>query len=137
MPLTMADDTSNDVLNQADRLMRRHRVFLAGNTPSPTPTNDDDDLPVLTETVEKQEAVVAQSGLPPDEERMYAVLASELAHAVEHRLTAELPSILASALVKMEGELKHDLLTATESALRDFMARRRQLRLPFDDEPHS
>lgn len=131
----MADESSNDVLTQADRLMRRHRVFLAGNAPSPAPKPDDDDLPVLTETVEKAvAAVVAQSGLPPDEERMYAVLASELAHALEHRLTAELPSILAATLVKMESELKHDLLTATENALRDFMARRRQLMLPFDDD---
>jgi hypothetical protein len=125
---------SDDVLNKADRLMRRHRVFLAGSTPAPAP--EDDDIPILTEAVEKQ-VVEAYSGLPPDEERMYAVLASELSHALEHRLAAEMPAILASAMAKLEDDLKYEMRAATENALRDFMAHRRQLMLPFDDEPQS
>jgi hypothetical protein len=45
----------DDVLQQANQLMRRHRSFVAGGAlptmPEPPPT-DRDDLPVLTEVVE-------------------------------------------------------------------------------------
>lgn len=44
----------NDVLQQANQLMQRHRSFVAGGarSPVPLPASEIDDLPVLTEVVD-------------------------------------------------------------------------------------
>jgi hypothetical protein len=48
------------VLAQADALMRRHRVFIAGNAtvpiPEPSAADPEDDFPVLTEVIADQSA---------------------------------------------------------------------------------
>jgi hypothetical protein len=49
----MAD--SDDILSQADRLMKRHRVFVAAGARAPEPeraATESEELPVLTEVVE-------------------------------------------------------------------------------------
>lgn len=57
-----ADETTK-VLNQADALMRRHRVFVANapqaETPAVTQVDSDDDLPVLTDAVDHPDQVYA------------------------------------------------------------------------------
>lgn len=54
----MADDTDR-VLRQADALIRRSRVFVAGAEPRVSPAANDDDLPTLTEIVSDREAALA------------------------------------------------------------------------------
>jgi hypothetical protein len=44
----MQEDDTDEILGQADALIRRHRVFASGDAASPIP---DDDIPVLTEIV--------------------------------------------------------------------------------------
>ena len=48
-PTTAGLDPTDTVLSQADALMRRHRVFVAG---AETPSIPLDDLPVLTDAVD-------------------------------------------------------------------------------------
>jgi hypothetical protein len=57
----------DDVLQQANQLMRRHRSFVAGGaqpTMPETPPTDRDDLPVLTEVVESAEQALLDSSGP-------------------------------------------------------------------------
>jgi hypothetical protein len=55
----------DDVLQQANQLMRRHRSFVAGGAlPTEPPPTDRDDLPVLTEVVESADMPLLDSPGP-------------------------------------------------------------------------
>ena len=101
------------VLDQADALMRRHRVFVAGmqttEAPSAPRSADDDDLPILTDAVDLPVAM-------DDQHRT----ASESAIPLRHRAMATLVNqwleeILPNAVQEVSGELA-DLLVAKLSA---------------------
>lgn len=81
----MADD---DVLQKADALMRRHRVFVAGSSKESVADAAADDVPVLTDIVDPDSAV-STPGIqtPVDLARLRDALASEL----EAWLDEELP----------------------------------------------
>jgi len=106
---------------------------------APLPTSTDDDIPVLTEVVD----LAAVSADAPDDkdqgpdlealrETLADALARELAHSIEQRLAAELPSLVEATLANLQDDLKAGIVAATEAALRDFIARRQQLQLPFE-----
>lgn len=124
-------------------LVRGRRSFVArgpavAETPlEPPPAPADDDIPVLTEVVDIEQATgmapgpLATAPLQP----MLDALASDLAHAVEDRLAADLPEIVDGALATLAADLRRGLAASVESATRDFLARRQQLRLPFPEVP--
>ena len=132
----------SDVVDRADALMRRRRTFVAArprppeiprDLPSPPPQAiEDDDLPVLTEVVAADAAGFAERSERFDEPQV-SLLASDIAHAIGHQLTCDLPSLLETALLNAGEELRAGITATMESALRDFIARRKQLRLPLDE----
>ena len=127
-----------DVVDRADALMRRRRSFVAGAASQAeqvlplTAENDDVDLPVLTEIV-SADAVVSEKRPDHLDETQVAMLASEIAHAIGQQLTYELPTLLEATLLTASAELRAGITETMNAALRDFIARRKQLRLPLDE----
>jgi uncharacterized FlaG/YvyC family protein len=105
----MSDD--RDILSQADKLMRRHRVFVAG-APAPAEpvvaAQTVDDLPVLTDRVDLSEAVEAVAPAPVEAvptisiEDQARVMATEL---LLERLSAQREAIEKEILVWLDAEL--------------------------------
>ena len=128
----------SNVVDRADSLMRRRRSFvatLAGQqetASAPEPAPEDDDLPVLTEVVSAEEDVGAAPDDPIDETQV-SLLAADIAHAIGQQMAFELPSLLEAAFLMAGEELRAGITSAVDAALRDFIARRKQLRLPLDE----
>jgi hypothetical protein len=149
----------SDVLSRADFLMRpdgsalggradggpfggrRRRSFVAASQPAPDTepavtaqqtSDEDDDLPVLTAVVAPETTVSP----PPDErfdETLLAIVVADIAHSIEQQLAIELPTLVEASLLNVMEELRAGVSATVESTLRDFLVRRRQLRLPLDD----
>ena len=137
----MADIT--DVVDRADLLMRRRRSFVAAQPIRAEPTPEiptlttpastlEDDLPVLTEVV-SAEASVSEKRAERLDETEVALMAAEIVHAIEHQLAIELPTLIEAVLLNAGEELRSGINSTMETALRDFLARRKQLRLPLDE----
>jgi len=101
-----ADD---DLMQQADALMRRHRSFIA-RPPSPPPAAtqaaQEETLPVLTE-------IVAAASVPPHPAAMLAPLQGEIEQALSSWLAAALPA----ALSDLSPQLCNALQTAAQQTL--------------------
>lgn len=131
---------STDVVDRADTLMRRRRSFVATPPPpnqpvqidQPPTVGEDDDIPVLTEVV-SAEAAVSEGSPNRVDETQITLLASELAHAIGQQLTYELPTLLEAVLINAGEELRIGITETMETALRDYIARRKQLRLPLEE----
>lgn len=133
--------SAEDIVSRADSLMRRRRSFVAGipaeapplaASPQPVPAEADEDIPVLTEEVLPE----TPAGTAPRDrfdETLAARLASEFAHTLERRLAAELPSLVEASLAVLEADLRRGILDTADGAIKDFLARREQLRLPLDE----
>ena len=102
-----------------------------------TPENPDDldDLPVLTEIV-SPEAAVSEANPDRFDETLTAILAADLAHSISTRLGVELPGLIEATieatLDTLQSDLQRGIMAATEAGLKDFIARRQQLRLPLE-----
>jgi len=154
-----------DPINKSDRIDavmhpegtglggRRRRSFVAAATDTvelpvhSLPTGgidgpeDFDDLPVLTEivTAEATVAAVAAVAAPepdPIDETLLSIIAADLIHSIENQLAIELPTLIEATLLNAQNELRTGVNSTLEMALRDFLARRQQLRLPLDDPNH-
>lgn len=133
----MAD--SSDVVDRADSLMRRRRSFVAA-PPASLPAQivetpqvvEEDDIPVLTEVV-SAEAAVYEGSPHREDDTQITLLASDLAHAIGRQLAYELPTLLEAVLINAGEELRVGITETMEAALRDYIARRKQLRLPLED----
>ena len=130
---------NSDVVDRADSLMRRRRSFVATQpaTPPaplgmPQPVAEDDDIPVLTEVI-SAEAAVSEGSTNRVDETQITLLASDLAEAIGQQLTYELPTLLEAVLINAGEELRLGITATMETALRDYIARRKQLRLPLED----
>jgi hypothetical protein len=135
--------TDDSIEQRFDALIRSRRSFVARGPAvtetrlEPAAASADDDIPVLTEVVDIEQATgmapgpLAAAPLQP----MLDALASDLAHAVEDRLAADLPEIVDGALTAFAADLRRGLAASVDSATRDFLARRQQLRLPFPEVP--
>ena len=132
----------SDVVDRADTLMRRRRTFVAARPrapeiapPIPTPplqAAEDDDLPVLTEVVAVDAAGFTEHSERFDETQV-SLLASDIAHAIGQQLTSDLPNLLETTLLNAGEELRAGITATMETALRDFIARRKQLQLPLEE----
>lgn len=124
-----------DFLGRLDALAGRRRSFVAAGAATGESRPDDEDLPMLTEVVDITEV----SGDQPNSlshglsEPLLESMAAELANAVQQRLTTDFPLLLEDATGRLAQELRRGIHQITESAIRDYMASRRQLRLPLDD----
>lgn len=142
--------STDDIVSRADSLMRRRRSFVANTTASeealPFPEElivaavevideAEEDIPTLTEEV-LPEMPVATAPRDRFDATLAARLASEFAHTLELKLAAELPSLVEASLAVLEADLRRGILDTADSAIKDFLARREQLRLPLD-EPDS
>lgn len=105
----MSDD--HDILEQADRLMRRHRVFLAGSQATVAVTEEiSDDLPVLTDMVVATEDEVAVP--PPPAPVVPFASIEERAQVLAHemlleRLSAQRQAIDDEIGIWLDNELPH------------------------------
>ncbi|MCP5269270.1 MAG: hypothetical protein H6943_09560 [Zoogloeaceae bacterium] len=134
--------SSDDIVSRADSLMRRRRSFVAASTvqledfpvlTDPVTPPQEFDIPVLTEEV-MPEAPAAAASRDRFDETLAARLSAEFAHSLERRLAAELPSLVEASLAVLEADLRRGILDTANDAIKDFLARREQLRLPLDDQ---
>ncbi len=136
-------DDHSALVDRADALMqpdgpaaRRRRSFIAAPAEKAAsallPANEDDDLPVLTEVIVGEEPV-AQTRSDHVDETLLAIIAADLVHTLQQQLAVELPTLIEASLIDAQNELRSGINSTLELALRDFLARRQQLRLPFDD----
>ena len=126
-----------DVVNRADALMKRRRSFVAlpgGQSAAAQPVTaaEEDDLPVLTEVVAAEEFVAKPIAKRIDETQV-SLLASEMSQAIQQQLIYELPTLIEAVLIGAGEELRAGITETMETAMRDFMSRRKQLRLPLDE----
>ena len=128
----------SEIVERANTLMRRRRSFVAapsvktGVAATPAPAVEDEDVPVLTEVV-SVEATILEGSADRFDETQVSILASDIAHAIGQQLTFELPTLLEAVLLNAGEELRAGITSTMETALRDFIARRKQLRLPLDE----
>ena len=127
----------DQLIERADSLMQRKRVFVAGAPAAPVrsdlATPDDDDLPILTEIVDISEVssdtpnAAARQPLDP----LADAATQELARQLQQRFASELPELIEQATVKLALELQQAVQGIAEQCLRDFVSQRRQLPLPL------
>ena len=130
------------VADRADVLMRRRRSFVAARNESPplessipeAPAEEDssEDIPVLTEVVVTETALPEERVELPDETQEH-LLASDIARAIGEQLTRDLPELLETVLLNAGENLRAGITATMETALHDFITRRKQLRLPLED----
>ncbi|MCK6406507.1 MAG: hypothetical protein L6Q60_10885 [Rhodocyclaceae bacterium] len=139
---------AEDIVSRADSLMRRRRAFVAAPAATPAVAMDfdvpllteeqsprlpaEDDIPVLTEEV-FPDTPAAASTRDKFDEKLAARLASEFALSLERRLAAELPTFVEASLAVLEADLRRGILDIANEAIKDFVARREQLRLPLEE----
>ena len=135
----MAETSS--VVDRADVLMRRRRSFVASKNETPPPESkvedpveeeSTDDIPVLTEVVVAETGVTEEKAELPEDTQEH-LLASDIARAIGDQLTRDLPDLLETVLLNAGENLRAGITATMETALRDFIARRKQLRLPLED----
>ena len=130
------------VADRADVLMRRRRSFVAARNESPPPESskpeapaeedNSEDIPVLTEVV-VTETTLPEERVELTDETQEHLLASDIARAIGEQLTRDLPELLETVLLNAGENLRAGITATMETALRDFIARRKQLRLPLED----
>lgn len=123
----MADN--EDILQKADTLMRRHRVFVAGGEPLPPAEGSGpiEDIPVLTEVVEAPATSLAiPVGLDPEavedfvNERLAALLPARremLTRELEGWLDEQLPQIVMRLFDGITDQLVAQVSRQARSAL--------------------
>lgn len=96
----MADD--DNLLEMADALMHRHRVFVAGTAAPAADRVEHDDVPVLTEVVKSEDVPMAAPPLRPVD---LAELRNAIAVEVEAWLDEELPRHIMHVLDGLTDQL--------------------------------
>jgi hypothetical protein len=136
-------DEHSDLVDRADALMRpdgpaarRRRSFVATGRPEEADglalAVIEDDLPLLTEVVSDEETL-AEARPDRIDETLLAVIAADLVRTLQQQVAIELPTLIEASLLSAQDELRKGINSTLEFALQNFLARRQQLRLPFDD----
>lgn len=138
---------SDPLVSRIDALVKHRRSFVARATPGPVPTDDasptsvtaartpaaEEDVPLLTEVIDLGEASSPEDAAPVPLEPLIQALAADLAHALEYRLQSDLPGVVDAALERLSTDLRTGVARVAESAIRDFLGRQQQLRLPLGE----
>ncbi len=104
----MADDETTDLLQKADALIRRNRVFVAGSPlpiEEPAATLPDEDLPILTDVVTDDEAALATA--PPHMQHHLDALREELSRWLDQELPQAVLKVTDGLADQLMGELTH------------------------------
>lgn len=128
--MTENQDGTHRVLAQADALMRRHRVFIAGGNAAAeateNPPSQEDDIPVLTEVVAEAIAESSQNESPPPVpvQELLDSQRAKIEQTIEQWLDEKLPEevlrvmdgisdqLIGSLVTRMRNELLPQLLLA-------------------------
>jgi hypothetical protein len=116
------------LVSRIDALVKRRRSFVATEASAPAPRREEEDVPLLTEVIDLSEG---GGEAPIPLEPLIQALAADLAHALEYRLQTDLPGLLDAAFDRLASDLRSGIAGVAESAVRDFLGRQQQLRLPF------
>lgn len=128
-------NSSDRLVSRIDALVKRRRSFVAADATLPAARKrDDEDVPLLTEVIDLGAAPGTDSEAPVPLEPLIQALAADLAHALEYRLQADLPGLLDAAFERLASDLRQGIAGVAESAVRDFLGRQQQLRLPFPSD---
>jgi len=106
----MDDNASSEILEQADALIRRHRVFVAGDggqtaTQIVEPTQTDDDIPVLTEIVNDTASSLATA--PAHMQQHLDALREELSRWLNDELPQAVLKVTDGLADQLMAELTH------------------------------
>jgi hypothetical protein len=102
----MTDDNTAALLDKADALIRRTRVFVARASPAAVaPPSLDDDVPVLTEVVTEDEAALATA--PPHMQQHLDALREELTCWLDRELPEAVLKVTDGLADQLMGELTH------------------------------
>lgn len=102
----MADDDTENLLRQADALIRRNRIYVSGQAPvSGGTAAPEEDLPVLTDIVTDQEAALATA--PPHLQKHLEALREELSLWLEQELPDAVLKVTDGLADQLMGELTH------------------------------
>lgn len=107
-------DATDRALKQADALIRRNRVFVAGAGSRAEPLPRDDDLPMLTDVVTDREAALVEAPLQL-QQRL-----DQLREELMRWLETELPEAVLKVTDGLADQLMADL---TEQARRKLLPR--------------
>lgn len=128
--MTENQDGTHRVLAQADALMRRHRVFVAGSNvtaeATENPPSQEDDIPVLTEVVAEvvAESSPNESPAPIPVQELLDSQRAKIEQTIEQWLDEKLPEevlrvmdgisdqLIGSLVTRMRNELLPQLLLA-------------------------
>lgn len=114
--LPMASDKSDELLDKADALMRRHRPVAIDAAPEVTESNeaaaddinDSDDLPVLTEVVDPHDAAPALTPRPTardERTQLSSALTAELETWLDEALPGHIVHVLDGLADQLVGQL--------------------------------
>ncbi|MCF8150127.1 MAG: hypothetical protein K9K30_06820 [Burkholderiaceae bacterium] len=104
----MADDETAELLQKADALIRRTRVFVAGSSlekPDVMQAAAEEDLPILTDIVTEDEAALATA--PPHMQRHLDALREELSRWLDQELPQAVLKVTDGLADQLMGELTH------------------------------
>lgn len=138
---------SDPLVSRIDALVKHRRSFVARASPGPVTAAEDpagvprpaknaaadEDVPLLTEVIDLAEASSPEDAAPVPLEPLIQALAADLAHALEYRLQTDLPGVVDAAIERLSTDLRAGVARVAESAIRDFLGRQQQLRLPLAD----
>lgn len=104
----MADEETTELLQKADALIRRTRIFVAGSPLSvaePALVQPEEDLPVLTDIVTDDEAALATA--PPHMQQHLDALRDELSRWLEQELPQAVLKVTDGLADQLMEELTH------------------------------
>lgn len=117
--MTEHQDETHKVLAQADALMRRHRVFIAGaaaeNAEDPVP--QEDDIPTLTEVVGEAGPTSPETPEPLPIQELLAVQQQQIEDTVEQWLDEKLPEEVLRVMDGFTDQLIAALVTRMRTEL--------------------
>ena len=136
-PAPLASDAEDSAAGEPDRgtAPSIDAAPRAGRLDAADATDELDDLPVLTDVVAVDDDTEEAGNRFQEriDETQVALLAAQIAHAIGEQLASDLPRLIEAALDSTGEQLSHGISATMETALHDFIARRRQLALPLDE----
>jgi len=132
---------------------RRRRSFLAEKREAPLDSDtvpaaldlEEDDIPLLTEVVSPEAPVELETPEPVESpvadpiiaveariEELAADMATDMARAIAEQMAYELPTLIEATLLNAGTELRNGITATMETALREYIAQRKQLNLPLE-----
>ena len=121
---TASEVADDDLLQKADALMRRHRVFVAGATATEATADDragDDDVPLLTDIVGPDALRELPVSTPVDLAALRGALAAELEAWLDEGLPQHIQHVLDGItdqlIIQLAAQARGELLPRLQGVL--------------------